>query len=84
MLTDEEFQQWCQRLQISPETEARIRRIRSSPPVRKVRGRANNVSGKYPSPKMQRSIQFESQHVELWNLFRVTLVKKGLKRRLGE
>ncbi len=69
MLTDEEFQQWCQRLQISPETEARIRRIRSSPPVRKVRGRANNVSGKYPSPKMQRSIQFESQHVELWGCY---------------
>jgi putative transposase len=68
MLTEEEFQQWCQRLQIAPETEARIRRIRSSPPVRKVRGRANNVSGKYPSPKMQRSIQFESQHVELWGI----------------
>ena len=69
MLTDEEFQQWCQRLQISRETEAIIRRIRSSPPVRKVRGRANNVSGKYPSPKMQRSIQFESQHVELWGCY---------------
>ena len=69
MLTDEEFQQWCQRLQISRETEARISRIRSSPPVRKVRGRANNVSGKYPSPKMQRSIQFESQHVELWGCY---------------
>jgi putative transposase len=69
MLTEEEFQQWCQRLQIAPETEARIRRIRSSPPVRKVRGRANNVSGKYPSPKMQRSIQFESEHVELWGCY---------------
>ncbi|MBA2394458.1 MAG: DDE-type integrase/transposase/recombinase [Ktedonobacteraceae bacterium] len=69
MLTDEEFQMWCQRLQLSPETEAIITRIRSSPPVRKVRGRANNVSGKYPSPKMQRSIQFESQHVELWGCY---------------
>jgi putative transposase len=69
MLTDDEFQQWCQRLQISPETQAIIARIRSSPPVRKVRGRANNVSGKYPSPKMQRSIQFESQHVELWGCY---------------
>jgi putative transposase len=69
MLTTEEFRTWCQRLQISPETEAIITRIRSSPPVRKVRGRANNVSGKYPSPKMQRSIQFESQHVELWGCY---------------
>jgi putative transposase len=60
MMTDEEFHLWCQRLQLSKETEAFITRIRSSPPVRKVRGRANNVSGKYPSPKMQRSIQFES------------------------
>src|SRR3989440_6161355 len=69
MLTTEEFHTWCQRLQISQETEATIMRIRSSPPVRKVRGRANNVSGYYPSPKMQRSIQFESQHVELWGCY---------------
>lgn len=69
MLTTEEFRAWCQRLRISPETEAIITRIRSSPPVRKVRGRADNVSGKYPSPKMQRSIQFESQHVELWGIY---------------
>lgn len=69
MLTTEEFRAWCQRLQISPETETIIARIRSSPPVRKVRGRSDNVSGKYPSPKMQRSIQFESQHVELWGMY---------------
>lgn len=69
MLTTEEFLAWCQRLQLSPEIEAIITRIRESPPVRKVRGRANNVSGKYPSPKMQRSIQFESQHVELWGIY---------------
>ena len=69
MLTTEEFLAWCQRLQLSPEAEAIITRIRSSPPVRKVRGRADNVSGRYPSPKMQRSIQFESQHVELWGIY---------------
>jgi len=69
MLTTEEFHAWCQRLQVSPETEALITRIRSSPPARKVRGRADNVSGRYPSPKMQRSIQFESQHVELWGCY---------------
>lgn len=69
MLTAEELRTWCQHNQISSETEAIITRIRESPPVRKVRGRANNVSGKYPSPKMQRSIQFESQHVELWGCY---------------
>ncbi len=65
MLTDEEFRPWCQRLQLTSETEALIATIRESPPVRKVRGRANNVTGRYPSPKMGVSIQFESQHVEL-------------------
>ena len=68
MLTTEEFHA-CQRLQISKETEASITRIRSSPPVRKVRGGADNVSGRYASPKMQRSIQFESQHVELCGMY---------------
>src|SRR5258708_27480414 len=63
MLTPEELCAWCQRLRLSKETEEIITSIRSSPQVRKVRGRAGNVSGKYPSPKMQVSIQFESQHV---------------------
>src|SRR4051794_16014966 len=69
MLTTEEFHAWCQRLQLPPETEAMITKIRVSPPVRKVRGRANNVAGRYPSPKMGVSIQFESQHVELWAMY---------------
>jgi putative transposase len=43
--------------------------IRSSQPVRKVRNRASNVSGRYPSVKMGRSIQFESRHVELWGIY---------------
>jgi hypothetical protein len=30
--------------------------------VRKVHGQVGNVSGRYPSPKMQRSIQCESQY----------------------
>jgi putative transposase len=69
MLTDEEFAVWCQRNKIGPETEATIARIRSSPPARRVHGRASNVSGRYPSVKMGRSIQFESQHVELWAIY---------------
>lgn len=65
MLTTEELRVWCQRLQLAKETEAIIAKIRETPPVRKVRGGANNVTGRYPSPKMGVSIQFESQHVEL-------------------
>jgi putative transposase len=68
-LTDEEFRAWCQRNQIEPETEAYIQRIRSSEPARKVRSGASNVSGRYPSVKMGFSIQFESQHVELWGIY---------------
>ena len=65
-LTDEEFHAWCQRNQIEPETATYIQRLRTASPERKVRGRASNVSGRYPSVKMGFSIQFESQHVELW------------------
>ena len=65
-LTDEEFRVWCQSNQIEPQTEASIQRIRESEPSRKVQSRASNVSGRYPSVKMGCSIQFESQHVELW------------------
>lgn len=64
-MTAEEFHAWSQRLQFTSETEALIAAVRSSPPVRRVRGRANNITGRYPSPKMQCSIQFESEHVEL-------------------
>ena len=69
MFTDETFHVWCLRNTITPETEAYIQHIRSSQPVRKVRSRASNVSGRYPSVKMGRSIQFESHHVELWGIY---------------
>src|SRR3989442_15070397 len=68
-LTDEEFRVWCSRLKIEPQTEAYIQRIRESSPERKVHSRASNVSGRYPSVKMGFSIQFESQHVELWGIY---------------
>ncbi len=38
-------------------------------PVRKVQSHASNVSGRYPSVKMGVSVQFESQHVELWAIY---------------
>src|SRR6266849_2288491 len=68
-MTAEEFHAWSQRLQFTSETEALIAAIRSSPPVRRVRGRANNITGRYPSPKVQCSIQFESDRVELWAIY---------------
>jgi putative transposase len=46
-----------------------MQRIRSSQPVRKVRRGVSNVTGRYPSVKMGVSIQFESQHVELWGMY---------------
>jgi len=67
--TDEEFSAWCQQHHVSPETERYLQRIRSSPPARRVRGRASNVSGRYPSIKMDVSIQFESHRVELWAIY---------------
>lgn len=69
MLTDEAFRAWCQHNQIAPETATYIQRIRSSQPVRKVRSGVSNVTGRYPSVKMGVSIQFESQHVELWGIY---------------
>jgi putative transposase len=63
MLTTEAFHAWCHRLQLAQDTVDRIATIRSSPPVRTVTGRAGNVAGRYPSPKMQRTIQFGSPGV---------------------
>jgi len=69
MLTEETFRAWCQRNQITRETETYIQRIRASQPVRKVRSGVSNVTGRYPSVKMGCSIQFESQYVELWGIY---------------
>ena len=69
MLTDDGFQVWCLQNKIPAETKAYIERIRQSQPVRKVRNRASNVCGRYPSVKMGRTIQFESHHVELWGIY---------------
>src|SRR5712692_6436285 len=68
-MTPEAFHTWSQRLRLSSETEALIASIRSSPPVRRVSGRANNITGRYPSSKMGMSIQFESDRVEFWAIY---------------
>jgi putative transposase len=68
-LSDEEFDAWCQRNQLAPETAAYIQRLRTDLPARRTHSRASNMSGRYPSVKMGWAIQFESQHVELWAIY---------------
>ena len=63
------FDQWCHRLALSPTTREFLARLRASPPVRRVQGRAQNVSGTYASRKMGMTIQFESHTVELWAIY---------------
>lgn len=65
MLRNEQFQEWCHRLGLSSRSCELVGQIRSSEPIRRVGGGANNVSGRYPSQKMGRTIQFESHKVEL-------------------
>jgi putative transposase len=71
MLTDDAFEQWCQERHLSQQAKDLILRIRSSPPSRLVQSAAGNVSGRYPSPKMQCSIQFESRRGELTLIYQL-------------
>src|SRR5258708_6703516 len=65
MLSKEAFDQWCWRLGLIDQAKAVITHIRTSPPARRVRSSAGNVSGTYPSLKMGFAIQFESHRNEL-------------------
>src|SRR5690349_21110044 len=65
MLSDDEFNKWCQQLGFKEETKLLIAQIRSSPPNRRVGGGKKNVCGRYPSRKMGVTIQFESHKNEL-------------------
>ncbi len=68
-MTDDTFQVWYQHLQLPPETEALVASMRSSQPARRVSARGKNVTGRYPSPKMGVSIQFESERGEFWAIY---------------
>jgi transposase InsO family protein len=65
MLSDTEYQDWCDHLQLSQQQRDLVHQIRTSPPSRKVQGSGRNVHGSYASNKMGRTIQFESHTVEL-------------------
>lgn len=64
-LSKEGFEQWCRRLGLSDQARAVITPIRTLPPARHVQSSAGNVSGTYPSLKMECAIQFESHKDEL-------------------
>lgn len=66
-----EFDQWCSQQQLTASAKDLIATIRSTPPSRRVQGRAKNVSGVYPSRKMGQTIQFESHTVELWAIYQM-------------
>jgi len=69
MLTDDDLAALCERLGLSAEARAVIETIRSTPPSRRVRSAAGNVSVRYPSRKMGVTIQAESHRVELAGLY---------------
>jgi putative transposase len=69
MLDNQEFDNWCQSLNLSQAARAAIAQIRSSAPSRRVRGGRRNVCGSYPSRKMAVTIQFESHRNELARIY---------------
>lgn len=71
MLSDAEFEQWCRYLKLSAQSREKIQHVRSSEPYRRVGGGKNNVSGRYPSRKMGRTIQFESHRNELAHIYKL-------------
>jgi putative transposase len=69
MLSSGQLTQLCQDLGLSREAQAIIEEIRSSPPSRRVRSAAGNVSVRYPSRKMGVTIQAESHRNELAGIY---------------
>ena len=71
MLSPKEFQQWNLKQKWNQTTIRVIADIRAAPPTRRVKSRAGNVSGRYPSRKMGLTIQFESHTVELAGIYQM-------------
>lgn len=69
MLKPEEWLQLCQKLQLSAEAQQIAEGIRASPPFRRVKSSAGNVSVRYPSRKMGVVIQAESHRNELAGIY---------------
>ncbi|MCI0628550.1 MAG: TnsA endonuclease N-terminal domain-containing protein [Acidobacteria bacterium] len=69
MLNKDVLLAWCRDLNLSEQAQLAIHQIRSTDPARRVRGGRGNVSGRYPSRKMEATIQFESHRVELAGIY---------------
>lgn len=69
LLGNGELLKWCQRLNLSQEARNVVEQVRTSDPARRVQSGTRNVSGSYPSKKMQCTIQFESHRVELADVY---------------
>jgi hypothetical protein len=69
MLKPEEWLQLCQKLTLTAEAQRTAEAIRASPPTRRVRSSAGNVSVRYPSRKMGVVIQAESHRNELAGIY---------------
>jgi hypothetical protein len=69
MLSNDQLTQLCHDLGLSQQAQAVIAAIRSSPPSRRVRSVAGNVSVRYASQKMGVTIQAESHRVELAGIY---------------
>ena len=69
MLSPEGILLWYSNRNTSADSRNLIDRIRTSEPSRLVRNGASNVSGRYPSKKMGRVIQFETHRVELAGIY---------------
>jgi transposase InsO family protein len=69
MLNESELHQLYQKLNLSKQAQQVIDGIRSSPPIRRVRSAAGNVSVRYPSQKMGVIIQAESHRNELAGIY---------------
>lgn len=64
MLSEIELNTHLHKLGVTPAGVDLIKRVRSSPPVRRVRSSRSNVSGRFASDKMRLTIQAESRNVE--------------------
>jgi putative transposase len=79
MLSKEEFELFCLERDYSEETIELIEQIRNSEPVRLVRGNFGNVTGRYPSRLMGRTLQFESHTVELAAIIDLHYFQRGVR-----
>lgn len=69
MMSNIEFEEWADKLNLTDEAKNEVQRVRQSPPARRVSGGKHNVSGRYSSNKMGVTIQFESHKVELPTIY---------------